>query len=47
MQVERFAKNDSQQWVLSEYAGNDSKIGFDSLEFEISLADLYDRVEFE
>ena len=46
-QVERFAKNDSQQWVLSEYAGKDSKIGFDSFEFEISLADLYDGVEFE
>lgn len=47
MQVERFTKNDSQQWVLSEYAGKDSKISFDSFEFEISLADLYDRVEFE
>lgn len=47
MQVERFAKNDSQQWVLSEYAGKDSIINFDSFEFEISLADLYDRVEFE
>ncbi|MBE9046547.1 Uma2 family endonuclease [Pleurocapsales cyanobacterium LEGE 10410] len=47
MQVEKFSKNDSQQWVLSEYVGKDSKLTFDSFEFEISLAELYDRVEFE
>ena len=47
MQVEKFTKNDSQQWVLSEYAGKDSKITFNSFEFEISLDELYDRVEFE
>ncbi len=34
MQVEKFTKNDSQQWVLSEYAGKDSKITFSSFEFE-------------
>ena len=47
MQVEKFTKNDSQQWVLSEYAGKDSKITFDSFEFKISLDELYDRVEFD
>ena len=47
MQVEKFTKNDFQQWVLSEYAGKDSKITFNSFEFEISLDELYDRVEFE
>ena len=47
MQVEKFTKNDSQQWVLSEYAGKDSKITFDSFEFEISLDELYDRIDFE
>ena len=47
MQVEKFSKNASQQWVLSEYAGKDSKLTFDSFEFEISLDELYDRVEFE
>lgn len=45
MQVEKFTKNDSNQWVLSEYAGKDPKIIFDSFEFEISLDELYDRVE--
>jgi Uma2 family endonuclease len=45
MQVEKFAKNETNQWVLSEYAGKDAKITFDSFEFEISLDELYDRVE--
>ncbi len=47
IQVEKFSKNESQQWVLSEYAGKACKIIFDSFEFEISLEELYDRVEFE
>ena len=46
MQVEKFAKNDSQQWVLSEYADKNNKITFDSFEFEIGLDELYDRIEF-
>jgi Uma2 family endonuclease len=46
MQVEKFTKNDNNQWVLSEYAGKDAKITFDSFEFEIGLDELYDRVDF-
>ena len=45
MQVEKFTKNESNQWVLSEYYTKDSKITFDSFEFEITLDELYDRVE--
>ena len=45
MQVEKFAKNDSNQWVLSEFAGKDAKITFNSFEFEISLDELYNRVK--
>lgn len=45
MQVEKFTKNESNQWVLSEYAEKDAKITFASFEFEISLEELYDRVE--
>ena len=45
MQVEKFSKNDANQWVLSEYAGKDAKIIFDSFEFEIGLDELYDRVD--
>ena len=47
MQVEKFSKNDNNQWVLSEYAEKDAKIAFDSFEFEISLEELYDRVDFD
>jgi Uma2 family endonuclease len=46
MQVEKFTKNETNQGVLSEYAGKDAKITFDSFEFEISLDELYDRVDF-
>ena len=47
IQVEKFTKNDANQWVLSEYAGQDAKIIFDSFEFEIGLDELYDRVDFD
>ena len=46
MQVEKFSKNSANQWVLSEYAGKDAKIVFDSFEFKISIEELYDRVDF-
>jgi len=46
MQVEKFTKNDVNQWILTEYAGQEAKITFDSFEFEISLDELYDRVNF-
>ncbi len=45
MQVEKFTKNNLDQWVLSEYATKESIITFDSFELEISLDELYDRVE--
>ena len=47
MQVEKFSKNDANQWVLSEYAEKDTKITFDSFEFEIGLDELYDRVDLD
>ena len=45
MQVEKFTKNDANQWILSEYAGKEAKITFNSFEFEIGLDELYDRVD--
>jgi Uma2 family endonuclease len=46
MQVEKFTKNQAGRWELSEYEGEDAKIGFDSFELEIHLKELYDRVDF-
>ena len=47
MQVEKFTKNETNQWVLSEYAEKDAKITFDSFEFEIGLDELYDRIDLD
>ena len=45
IQVEKFTKNDANQWVLSEYSNKEDKIVFASFEFEISLDDLYENVD--
>ena len=47
MQVEKFTKNDSNQWVLSEYSKKEDKIAFASFEFEISLDELYEGVDIK
>ena len=41
MQVEKFTKNDANQWVSSEYADKKDKIVFAYFEFEITLDELY------
>lgn len=45
--VEKFSKNKVNQWVLSEYAGKDTKITFDSFEFEITLDEIYNRIDLD
>ena len=47
MQVEQFTKTESEQWLLSEYRGEDSKLSLKFIDFEITLADLYDKVNFD
>lgn len=47
MHVEQFVKTETNQWLLSEYEGEESKISFMSFPFEISLCDIYDKVDFE
>ncbi|MEM8830598.1 MAG: Uma2 family endonuclease [Cyanobacteria bacterium P01_G01_bin.19] len=46
MQVEKFTKNDANQWVLSEYSESEDIIAFKSFELEISLEDLYRDIDF-
>ena len=43
----QYVKNDAQQWVLSEYVGDDKAIVLNSLDFEIVFEDLYEGVDFD
>ena len=45
--VEHFVKTSEHQWILTEYETKESKLSLDSVEFEISLEELYKRVNFD
>jgi len=47
MHVEQFSKRDDNKWVLSEYDGADAVLVLSSVEFEMSLGEMFDRVDFE
>ncbi|MEG5060165.1 Uma2 family endonuclease [Microcoleus sp. A2-C5] len=47
MHVEQFCKRDDNKWVLSEYDGADAVLALSSVSFEMSLGEMYDRVDFE
>ncbi|PSB10736.1 hypothetical protein C7B69_21795 [filamentous cyanobacterium Phorm 46] len=47
MHVEQFCKTDDNKWVLSEYDGADAVLVLSSVPFEVSLGEMYDRVDFE
>lgn len=47
LHVERYFKAESSQWILSEYSDMDACIELASISCEISLADLYNDIEFE
>lgn len=47
MHVEQFSKMDDNKWVLSEYDGENALLALSSVPFQVSLGDIYDRVEFE
>ena len=44
--VEQFSKTTDNKWILSEY-DQDATLTLTSIEFQISLSDIYDKVEFE
>ncbi|WP_396799051.1 Uma2 family endonuclease [Microcoleus sp. FACHB-1515] len=46
MHVEHYAKAESRKWIFCEYDGEDSILTLASVVFQISLADLYDKVDF-
>lgn len=45
--IEQFSKNEDKKWVLSEYEGENAVLALTSISFQISLIDIYDKVEFE
>ncbi|NJK69228.1 MAG: Uma2 family endonuclease [Oscillatoriales cyanobacterium RU_3_3] len=47
MQVEQFCKTDDNKWIWSEYEGADAVFKLSCVEFEMSLGEMFDRVDFE
>lgn len=46
-QVEQFSKTIDNKWVLSEYDQENAILALTSVQFQISLLDIYDKVVFE
>jgi Uma2 family endonuclease len=46
MHVEQYYKTEPNQWIFSEYDGAESILTLKTVPCEISLADLYDKVDF-
>jgi len=46
LQVEHYSKTDKNQWLFREYKTEQDVINFDKINFEISLIDIYDKVDF-
>ncbi|VEP17186.1 conserved hypothetical protein [Hyella patelloides LEGE 07179] len=44
--VEQYIKTPDHKWLLSEYETQDSLIAFNSIDGEITLTDIYERVDF-
>ena len=45
-QVIQFVKNEQGKWTLTEYETEDSVLRLNTIDFEISFADLYEGVDF-
>jgi Uma2 family endonuclease len=45
--IEKYVKHGDGFWLLSEAVGLDSSIEFSSIECEIALSEVYDKIEFE
>ena len=46
MHVEQYSKTDNNRWIFSEYEDSEQIISLESITFEISLIDIYDKVNF-
>ncbi|MBD2577431.1 Uma2 family endonuclease [Oscillatoria sp. FACHB-1406] len=47
MHVEQYFKTDAKHWTFTEYDNAEDIVTFKSVSFQISLADLYNRVELD
>lgn len=47
MQVEQYVKQEARQWLFTEYVGAESVLQLSTVPFEIQLADIYDKVEYD
>lgn len=45
--LEQFAKNSDGKWVLTEYDSVESVLTLESVEFQIPLSEIYERIKFE
>ena len=46
-QVEQFSKTIDNKWILSEYDEENAVLALTCIQFQISLLDIYDKVDFE
>jgi Uma2 family endonuclease len=46
MHVEQYSKTDNNRWIFSEYGDLEQIISLESIGFQISLIDIYDKVNF-
>ena len=46
LQVEQYSKTDANKWIFSEYSCMGDRLTLTSIPVEISLADLYENIEF-
>nr|WP_226589784.1 Uma2 family endonuclease [Microseira wollei] len=47
LHVEQYSKTDNNRWIFTEYEDENATISLASVPFEIVLADIYDKVDFE
>ena len=45
--VEHYVKQESNKWVINYHEVEDAKLVLETVDFEITLKDIYDRVNFE
>lgn len=45
--VEQYIKQTEGQWLFKEYQGEDTVLILDSVNFQVSLQEIYDRIDFE